>query len=198
MPGLDPSFVMHHSKALLVKKEIKKYLQARFIESIDYSEWMSNIVLVTKPIGEIWVCTNFHDINNDYPKDDFPLPSIDMIVDSISGHDMLSFMDDFSCYNQILINLADRHKTAFTTPWGNFCWKVMPFGLKNVGATYQRAMVSMFHNHIHKTMEFYVDEILIKSKQGQDHIKALEEVFNILQRHKLRLKPSKCAFGVTS
>lgn len=77
---------------------------------------MSNIVLVTKPTSEIQVCTNFHYINNACPKDDFPLPNIDMIVDSIAGHDMLSFMDGFSSYNQILINLVDQHKITFTTP----------------------------------------------------------------------------------
>ena len=74
----------------------------------------------------------------------------------------------------------------------------MPFGLKNVGATYQRAMVTMFHAHIHKIVEVYVDDILVKSKQGQDHLQDLEEVFHILQRYKLRLKPQKYVFGVTS
>ena len=150
---------------------------------------MSNIIDVTKPTGEMWVCTDFHDINNAYPKDDFPLPNIDMIVDSITRHDMLSFMDGFFSYNQILINPNDHHKIAFTTPWGNFCWNVIPLGIKNAGATYQRAMVTMFHQHIHKMVEVYVDDILIKSKQGQDHLQALEEVFNILLKYKLRCKP---------
>lgn len=149
MSGLDPSFVMHNlplkvgakqikqkprkmhpSRALLVKKEIEKYLKASFIEPIDYFDWMSNIVSVTKPTSEIWVCTDFRGINNACPKDDFPLPNIDMIVDSIAGHDILSFMDGFSSSNQILINPFDQRKTTFTTPWDNFCWKVMPFGLK--------------------------------------------------------------------
>jgi len=121
-----------------------------------------------------------------------------MIMDSIAGHDTLSFMDGFSSYNQILINLAYQHKITFTTPWGNFCWKVMTFGLKNVGTTYQRAMVTMFHEHIHKIIEVYVDDILVKSKQGQDHLQELEEVFKILKMYKLRLKPKKSAFGVTS
>ena len=173
---------MHPSKALLVKTEIENYFQVVLIESIDYSEWMSNIVPVTKPTGEIRVCTDFRDINNACPKDDFPLLNIDMIVDSIASHNMLSFMDGSFGYNQILINLVDQHKTTFTTPWGNFCWKVMPFGLTNAGATYQRAVVSMFHNHIHKIVEVYVDDILIKSNHVQDHLQALEEVFDILQR----------------
>lgn len=74
----------------------------------------------------------------------------------------------------------------------------MPFGIKNAGAIYQRAMVTMFHGHIHKIMEVYVDDILVKTKKGQDHLQALDEVFTILQRYKLRLKPQKCAFRVTS
>ena len=143
---------MHPSKALLVKKEIEKYLQVGFIEPIDYSEWMSNIIPITKPTRKIQVCINFHDINNPCPKDDFSLPNIDMIVDSITNHDMLPFMDGFFGYNQILINLTDQHKIAFTTPCDNYYWKVIPFGLKNVGATNQRAMVTMFHAHIHKMM----------------------------------------------
>jgi len=86
---------MHPSKALLVKKEIEKYLNDRFIKPINYSEWMANIVPITKPFGGIKVCTNFRDINNVYPKHDFPLPNIGMIMDSIASHDTLSFMDAF-------------------------------------------------------------------------------------------------------
>ena len=143
---------------------------------------MANIFLISKPIGEIRVCTNFHDTNNACHKVYFTLPNINMIVDRIVGHDMLSFMDGFSSYNQILINPNDHHKTSFTTPWDNFCWKVMPFGLKNIGATYQRAMVTMFHEHIHKMVEVYMDDIIVKSKQDQDHLQALEEVCHIFQR----------------
>jgi len=137
---------------------------------------MANIVPVTKPIGEIRVCTNFHDINNAYLKDDFSLPNIDMIMDSIDIHYTLSFMDGFLGYNQILINPSYQHKTTFTTPWGNFYWKAMPFGLKNKGATYQRVIVSILHENIHKLVEVYVDDILVKPKQGQDHLELHEEV----------------------
>jgi len=157
---------MHPSKALLVKKEIENYLNVGFIRPIDYSKWMANIVLVTKPIGEIRICIDFRDINNAYPKDDFPLPNIDMIMDSIVGHDKLSVMYGFLGYNQILINPVDQHKIIFTIPWGNFCWKVMPFGLKNVGATYQHAMVTMFDEQIHIFEEVHVDDILVNLNQG--------------------------------
>ena len=86
-----------------MKKEIEKLLEVVFIRSIDYSEWMANIVPVKKPTGEIKVCTNFRDLNKACPKDDFPLPNIDMIIDSLVGYEMLSFMDGFSGYNQIKI-----------------------------------------------------------------------------------------------
>jgi len=164
---------MYPSKELLVKEEIDKCLNARFIKPIDYSEWMGNIFPISKPSGENQVCTNFRDINNACSKDDLSLPNIDMMFDSIVDHDTLYFMDGFSSYNQILINLVDQHKIAFTTPWGNLYWKVIPFGLKNAGDTYQRDMVTMFHEHIHKMIEVYVDDILVESKQGQDHLQSL-------------------------
>ena len=107
-----------------------------------------------------------------------------MIICTIDGHDMLPFIDGFSSYNQILINPADQYKITFTNPLGNFCYKVMPFRLKNAKATCQRIMVTIFYQNIHKIMEVYVDDILVKFKQGQDHLQAHEEVFNILQRYK--------------
>ena len=109
---------MHPYKALLVKKEIEKYLQVVFIKPIYYCDWRSNIVLGTKPTSEIRLCTNFLDISSACPKDDFPLLNIDMIVDSIVGHDMLSFMDGFFSYNQILINPIDHYKNTFHHPMG--------------------------------------------------------------------------------
>ena len=120
----------------MVKKEIEKLLEVGFIRPINYSKWMASIVPVKKPIGEIKVCTNFRDLNKVCSKDDFPLPNIDMIIDSLVGYEMLLFMDGFLGYNQIKIKESDQHKIAFRTPWGNFFYKVMPFELKNVGATY--------------------------------------------------------------
>ena len=96
------------------------------------------------------------------PKDDFPLPNIDIIVDLTVRHEMLSLMDGFSSYNQIKIVEEDQHKMTFTTPWGTFCYQVMPFGLKNVGVTYQCTMSTIFHGLLHVIMEDYVDDILGK------------------------------------
>ena len=179
MPRLNENFVVHNliikkgvipvkqklrkipfEVFLLVKKEIEKLLEVGFIKPIDYLEWMGNVVPIKKPTSEIRVCTDFRDLNKACSKDGFPLPNIDMIIDSLAGYEMLSFMDGFSGYNQIKIKESDQHKIAFRTPWGNFCYKVMPFELKNAGATYQRVMTAMFHDFIHKTMEVYVDDIL--------------------------------------
>lgn len=89
------------------------------------------MVSITNLFGDIGICTNFRDLNKACPKDDFPLPNIDMIMDLMAGHRILSLMDGFSRYNKIWIAEDDQHKTSFTTPWGTFFYNMMPFGLKN-------------------------------------------------------------------
>ena len=173
-------------------------LESKFIHPIDYPEWVSNIVPVGKTSGGIHVCSNFQDLNLTCPKDDFPLPNIDIIVDLTTRHEMLTLMDGFSGYNQIKIAKEDQHKTTFTTPWGTFCYQVMPFGLKNAGATYQRAMTTIFHDLLHIIMEDYVDDILGKSKTRESHIDVLTTIFERLEKYKVRLNPKKCVFGVKS
>ena len=102
-------------------------------------------------------------MNKANPKDDFPLPHIDMLVDSTVGHSMLSFMDGFSRYNQILMALEDMEMNSFITEWGTYCYRVMPFGLKNAEATYQRAAIALFHDMMHRDVEVYVDDMIVKS-----------------------------------
>uniref|UniRef100_A0A2N9GKY7 Integrase catalytic domain-containing protein n=1 Tax=Fagus sylvatica TaxID=28930 RepID=A0A2N9GKY7_FAGSY len=111
---------------------------------------------------------------------------------------VFSFMDGFSGYNQIKMAEEDKSKTAFVTHWGTFVYDVMPFGLKNAGATYQRAMVTLFHDMIHHEIEVYVDDMIAKSRTAQDHLTDLRKLFQRLKKYQLRLNPNKCAFGVTS
>lgn len=210
MPGLDPTLVVHHldvrpnakpvkqklhkmhpQVALLVKKELEKLLDAGFIKKIDYSDWISNIVPVAKPNGDIQIYTNFKDLSKACPKDDFPLLNIDMLVDLIARHEMLSLMDGFLGYNQIEIAPEDQHNTAFTTPWGTFCYNVMPFGIKNAGVTYQRAMTVIFHDLIHIIMEDYVDDLLEKSRTQAENPTILKKIFEQLEHYKLWLNPKK-------
>ena len=107
-------------------------------------------------------------------------------------------MDAFSGYNQIQMDKADQKKTSFVTSQGLFYYKVMPFGLKNVGATYQRLMNKMFANQIGTNVQVYVDDMLVKSQRKDDYLKDLKETFDTLRSYNMKLNPSKCLFGVTT
>ncbi|KAM1754929.1 hypothetical protein ACFX12_007326 [Malus domestica] len=131
-------------------------------------------------------------------EDDFPFPIIEIMVDATTGHEGLSFMDGSSGYNQIRMALEDEELTAFRTPKGIYYYKVMPFGLKNAGATYQRAMQKIFNDMLHKNVECYVDDVVVKTKKRPDHLKDLRVVFERLRKYNLKMNPLKCAFGVTS
>ena len=119
-------------------------------------------------------------------------------MDFTAEHKLLTFMDAFSGYNQIKMAKEDQEKTAFITSQGLYCYKVMPFGLKNAGATYQRLVNKMFGQQISRNMEVYVDDMLVKSKEELAHLDNLKETFATLKTHQMRLNPSKCVFGVAS
>ena len=216
MPGWDPKIVEHRIPldpdakpikqklrrikpewSLQVKEEIEKLLRVGFIRVIEYQEWLANIVTVSKSNGKVRVCVDFRDLNKSIPKDDFPLPNIDMLVDSTANYEVKSFVDGFTGYNQIKMAKKDQEKIAFITTWGTYCYTVMPFGLKNAGATYQRAVAALFHDMIHKEIEVYVDDMIIHSKRtdGQ-HLIDLRKFFNRLREYEMRLNPAKCTFGV--
>jgi hypothetical protein len=160
--------------------------------------WLSNTVVVKKKNGKWRVCIDFTDLNKACPKDPFPLPRIDQLVDSASRHARLSFLDSFQGYHQIPMNAADQDKTAFITPRGTYCYKVMPFGLKNAWATYQIMVTKMFGHMIGKMVEVYIDDMLVKSLLEENHVSDLLQVFDILRESCLRLNASKCTFGVSS
>ncbi|KAK9942390.1 hypothetical protein M0R45_008059 [Rubus argutus] len=107
-------------------------------------------------------------------------------------------MDTYSGYNQIMMHPGDQEATTFTTDNGLYCYKVMPFGLKNAGATYQRLVNMMFAQHIGSIVEIYVDDMLVKSVEASGHIANLQIVFNILKQYRMRLNPQKCVFGVAA
>ncbi|PKI47329.1 hypothetical protein CRG98_032280 [Punica granatum] len=189
MPVLDPSIVKHflpldierfppkrqHLRRqradllLRIKEEVIKQVDARFLEVCNYSKWVANIVPVEKKNG----------------KDNFSLPHIDVLVDNTTRQTQFSFMDGFSGYNQIQMAEEDKVKTMFITMWGTFCYKVMSFDLKNAGATYQGAMVTLFHDMMHKEIEVYIDDMITKSKEGEDHLVNLKKLFDRLRKYKL-------------
>ena len=119
-------------------------------------------------------------------------------MDATIGHLQMSFLDTFQGYHQIPLALDDQEKTSFVTPVGNYHYKVMPFGLKNAGSTYQRMMTKMLEAQMGKNIEVYIDDMVVKSKMVSKHIGGLTNIFKILRGHKLRLNASKCSFGVGS
>ena len=167
-------------RAKIVAKEVDRLLEANAIRPVQYPTWLSNTVVVKKKNRKWRVCVDFTDLNKACPKDPFPLPRIDQLVDSALGHERMSFLDAFQGYRQIPMTQSDQEKTAFITPKGIYCYRVMPFGLKNVGATYQRMVTSMFEHLIGKTVEVYIDDMLIKSVRKVNHIENLKKVLGIL------------------
>ncbi|XP_058216876.1 uncharacterized protein LOC131327758 [Rhododendron vialii] len=217
MPGLDPGVAVHrlavHPEKRPVKQaprrtrpeltsqieaEVDKLLTAGFIREVKYPTWLANIVPVPKKNGKIRICIDFRDLNEACPKDDFPLPITKLLVDATTGYETLSFMDGYSGYNQIRMAPEDEKLTAFRSPKGIFCYMVMPFGLKNAGATYQRAMTVIFGDMLHNIIECYVDDLVAKTRNKEDHLDDLKQIFERLRWYKLKMNPLKCAFGVCS
>ena len=170
--------------------------QARAIKEVFYPEWLANTVVVKKKSGKWRVCVDFTDLNKACPKDPFPMPKINQLVDATVGHPRMSFLDAFQGYHQIPLALDDQEKTAFVTPIGNFHYKVMSFGLKNAGSTYQRMITRMFESQLGKNIEIYIDDMVVKSKMVSKHLGDLRAIFEILRKYKLRLNASKCSFNV--
>ena len=141
---------------------------------------------------------DFTDLNKTCPKDPFPMPRIDQLVDAIVGHSWMSFLDVFQGSHPISLALNDQKKTTFVTPTGNYHYKVMSFVLKNAGSTYQRMMTKMFESQLGKSIEVNIDDMVVKSKIVSKLVADLQKNFEILRKHKLCLNASKCSFGVGS
>jgi hypothetical protein len=220
MPGLDRSIVEHqlpikpgyrpykhppqkvYKDEVLanMKKEVERLIEANFIRPCRYAEWISNIVPLYKKNGKMRVCIDFRDLNRATPMDGYPMPVADLLVDAAAGHKVISFMDGYAGYNQIFMAVEDVAKTAFRCPGhiGLFEWIVMTFGLKNAGATYQRAMNYIFHELISKIVEIYIDDVTIKSLDHESHLADVRKTLECTRKHGLKMNQNKCAFGVSA
>jgi hypothetical protein len=138
------------------------------------------------------------DLNKHCPKDPFGLPQINQIVNSMAGSALLSFLDCYSGYHQIALKEEDQNKTSFITPFGAYCYKTMSFGLKNVGATYQRAIQTCLSEQIGDNAEAYVDDVVVKTKNPDMLVEDLRQTFENLNKWKWKLNLNKCVFGVPS
>jgi hypothetical protein len=159
--------------AAQVQKELKNMFDAGIIKQIRYSSWMSNPVIVQKKTWEIHLCVDFRNLNKDSLKDNYPLPNMEHLLQRVTRDEMISMLDGFSGYNQILVKEEDQLKTAFTTPWGTYKYLRMPFGLINAGATFQRTMDYAFRDLIGKIMEIYQDDLTVVSKKRYLHVQHL-------------------------
>jgi hypothetical protein len=179
-----------------IKEEVKRLLKANFIRTCRYAEWVSNIVPGEKKnTGKIWVCVDFQNLNRAMPKDEYPMPMVDMLINRASGNKIISFLDGNAGYNQIFMAEEDVSKTTFRCLGfvGLFKWVVMTFGLKNVRATYQRAMNFIFHDLLGVILEVYIDDLVIKSASFEEHLADLRLAFEQMRKYKLKMNPLKCA-----
>jgi hypothetical protein len=209
IPGIDPRIVEHEittyidaklvrqklhlvnpKKVATIKVEVEKLLKAKFIYPIHLTQWVSNPMPVNKKQGTIRVCTDFRDLNKASPKDNFPTPFIDQIIDECAGCEAFSFMDVFLGYNQIQIKPEDQHKKTFIFPWGTFTYRKMPFGLKNARDTFQQDMSFSFHDLKH-IVEAYLDDLASRSRKRTDHPTHLRVIFERCRYFWIRLNPNK-------
>jgi hypothetical protein len=181
-----------------IVQEIEKLQKAKLIREVAHPTWIANPVVVPKSNGSGRLCADFTSLNKACPKDPYPLPRIDQIVDSTAGCDHLCFLDAFSGYHQIKMAKEDEEKTAFIMPCGVYCYVCMPFGLKNAGATFQRLMRKALGAQMGKNAETYINDIVVKTRESRTFIEDLEEMFTNLRKVNINLNPAKCAFGVPS
>jgi hypothetical protein len=166
-----------------------------------YAYWVSNIVPIEKKnTGRIHLCVDFRNLNRATPKDEYPMPVADLLIDSASGNKVITFLDGNAGYNQIFMSKEDVSKTAFHCLGfvGLFEWVVMTFVLKNAGATYQRAMNLILHDLLRVLMEVYIDDMVVMSVGFKEHMADLKLSLERMKKYGLRMNPLKCAFGVTS
>lgn len=179
-----------------MREEVEKLLRIGHIREIQFLTWISNVVLVPKG-GDKWrMCVDFRDLNKPCPRDHYPLPRIDQLVDSTAGCALSSMMDASQGYHQIQLAIEDQPCVSFITHMGTYYYTVMPFGLKNAGATYQRMVDFIFNGQLGRNMEAYVDDMLVKSERIDDNSTDLAESFVTMRRYGMRLNPLKCAFSV--
>jgi hypothetical protein len=217
MPGIPREVIKHHLKIHpdakpvsqkprrqsverqdFIRKEVRKLLDAGFIEEVHHPVWLANPVIVPKANGKLRMCIDYTSLNKACPKDPYPLPRIDQIVNSTSGCDLLSFLDAYSGFHQFQMSRHDRKHTSFVIVDGLYCYVVMPYGLKNALPTFVRAMSKTFGDLIRDRVEVYVDDIMVKTKRGSTLVEDLTLVFDKLRATRTKLNSDKCIFGVSA
>ncbi|KAL0445906.1 UNVERIFIED_CONTAM: Retrovirus-related Pol polyprotein from transposon gypsy [Sesamum latifolium] len=195
--GIDPEVIVHRlnidpmarpikqkkrsfgiKRNRITEEEVNKLFEARYVSEVQYTEWLANVVVVPKALEKWRMCIDFTDLS--CPKDPYPLPRIDLLVDSTAGCELFSMMDAYQGYYQIFMAEEDRDNTSFITDNGIYYYNVMPFGLKNAGTTYQRLVNKIFKDQIGVSMEVYVDDTLVKNRREDNHLVHLKQAFKVM------------------
>jgi hypothetical protein len=187
---------MSEDKVEGARNKVKRLLSARVFREATYLESLANTVMVKKANGKWRMCIDFIDLNKVCPKDEFPLPRIDSLVDAAATSELMNLLDCYLGYHQIWMKKEDEPKTSFITPSGTYCYLRMPEGLKNAGGSFSRMTTKVLHSQIGKNVPTYVDDIIVKSTKQENHITDLQESFANFRRIGLKLNPEKCVFGV--
>jgi hypothetical protein len=217
MPGIPREVIEHHLKIHpdarpvrqkprkqsierqnFIREEVRKLLQAGFIEEVYHPVWLANPVIVPKANGKLRMCIDYTNLNKACPKDPYPLQRIDQILDSTSGCDLLSFIDAYSGFHQIKMARDDRKHTAFVTMDGLYCYIVMLYGLLNALPTFARSMNITLDYLVRDIVEVYVDDIVIKTRESNYLLETLAQVFDKLRATSTKLNPEKYVFGVSA
>jgi hypothetical protein len=180
----------------LVKRDLKKLLIAKIIAPTRHLSWLANLVIVRKKSGEIRLCVYFRNLIQLSLKDNYPFLNMENMLQQVTGANMLSMLDGFSRYNQILVREEYRSKKKKFTPWGTYEYLTIPFGLINVGSTFQRDIDYALKYLIEKIIEIYQDDLTVFSKKKKDHIQHLKQFFDICGKFRISLNPKKFVFGV--
>ena len=196
-PIQQPQRRMNPMLKEIVKDELQKLLKVDFIYPISDSQWVSPLVVVPKKNGKWRICVDYRELNKATLKDHFPLPFIDQVLDTLAGKKLVSFLDGFSGYNQIKIALEDQDKTIFTCPWGTYAYKVLPFGLCNAPATFQREVLDIFVDLVHEWVEVYMDVFSLYGNKFDESLQNLEKVLIRCIESNLFLSNEKCFMLLT-
>jgi hypothetical protein len=187
---------MSDDKAEGARNEVKRLLRADVIREVTYPEWLANTVMVKKANVKWRLCIDFTDLNKACPKDEFPLPRIDSLIDAAATSELMSLLDFYSGYHQIWMKKDDEPKTSFITPSGTYCYLRMPEGLKNAIGSFTRMTVKVLHSQIGRDVLTYVNDIIVKSTKQENHVANLQETFANFRQAGLKLNLEKCVFGV--
>jgi hypothetical protein len=177
-------------------QELKKLLDAKIIFQVRHSAWVANLVPVRKKSGEIRLCVDFRNLNRASEKDNYPVPPMEQLLQTMSGSDIFSLLDGFSGYNQVLVSEEDRLKPPSEPSGEPFAYKHMPFGLINAGETFQRAMDVAFRGLINKCVVVYLDDVTVYSKNKRRTHPTLNSNFERCRKYGISLNPKKTIFGV--